>query len=71
MEKGVMYIIPKSISELPFGRGDVEGSAVTIDEGLKLLERLERNANKSLQRKALISAVEIERLRRLLSNLRT
>jgi hypothetical protein len=44
---------------------------MTIDEAIAFLENLERKAIKSLSRKSLISIRDIERLRRLLANLRT
>lgn len=44
---------------------------MTIDRAIALLEKLEKKAHKSLQRKAMISLVEIERLRYLLACLRT
>lgn len=43
----------------------------TINDAIVLLERLEKKAAKSLQGKALISAEEIEKLRRLLSMIKS
>lgn len=43
---------------------------MTLDEALALLEALQRKAAKSLGRQAMISAADIERLRRLLTDLR-
>lgn len=44
---------------------------MTIDEAIALLERLERKAKGTIGRKCMITTEDIDRLRRLLANLRT
>lgn len=44
---------------------------MSIDEAVALLERLERKAKTTMTKRSMITIIEIDQLRRLLSNLRT